>query len=135
MTRPLLIGEAPAATTPEGWPPFYGRERSAKRLWQLGFRVSRGLARIGNVDAINLLADYPGKKWPAKTAAEIARLHLKDGLYGRREVLLVGRNVATAFEMSDKIAAALKRSEPIVRDALKLGRSISGADPDLGLIR
>jgi hypothetical protein len=34
-----------------------------------------------------------------------------------------------------KIAAALKRSEPLVRDALKLGRSISGADPTLGLIR
>jgi uracil-DNA glycosylase len=98
--RPLLIGEAPAATTPQGWPAFYGRERSAKRLWELGFRVSRSYdSPTGNVDATNLLEEYPGRHWPLNEAKVHARFVLfeDDSIWRRPRVILVGRNVADAF--------------------------------------
>jgi len=103
--RPLLIGEAPAATTPAGWPPFYGRERSAGRLWDLGFRVTRRCtvagtvdAGPGNCDAINLIPEFPGSRWPLAQARELA-LGLRFGgqLKHRTCVILVGRKVARAF--------------------------------------
>lgn len=105
MTRPLLIGEAPARTTPPGWPPFYGRQRSAKRLWEMGLRVTRSSASgVGNVDAVNLIDEYPGPRWPAARARDVGRDLLfgtptltQPQVWSRTHVLLVGRNVADAF--------------------------------------
>lgn len=114
--RPLLIGEAPARTTPNDWPPFYGQKRSGRILWELGFRVTRrgsiqdlaGRAP-GNVDAVNLLDEYPGRRWPAVRARAVATEALfgvastaeptpaSRMLAGRSHVILVGRNVARAF--------------------------------------
>lgn len=122
MKRPLLIGEAPGRSTPPAFPAFFGRERSARRLWDLGFRVSRAYDRPGNVDAINLLSVYPGPKWPTEQAKKVAtevihgrwersrdgdgkgapdwqtsRLYTVAGFANRAHVVLVGRNVTRAF--------------------------------------
>lgn len=102
MTRPLLIGEAPARTTPKDFPPFFGRERSAARLWEIGLRVSREAGRPGNVDAINLIPEWPGAKWPVDVARGCARqLVFGKKLAGRKRVVLVGRRVARAFGIDD----------------------------------
>lgn len=96
--RPLLIGEAPARTTPAGWPPFYGAQRSGRILWELGFRVARAPDRPGNVDAINLLDEWPGRRWPKEIARDAADRMMKTAtLVEREHVVLVGRNVAEAF--------------------------------------
>jgi uracil-DNA glycosylase len=94
--RPLLIGEAPGRSTPPGWPAFFGRDRSARVLWQLGFRVSRAADRPGNVDAMNLIDFYPGAKWPTEHARTCAH-GLMHSLQARSRVVLVGRQVARAF--------------------------------------
>lgn len=100
--RPLLVGEAPARTTSPGWPAFYGRQRSARVLWQLGFRVSRAPGRPGNTDAMNLLDRYPGESWPENAARRQATRLLMRGLDGRKAVVLVGRRVAAAFDAEDR---------------------------------
>ena len=94
--RPLLIGEAPARTTPVDWPSFYGRERSGRMLWDLGFRVARHPEGVGNVDSINLLNEWPGRRWPAARAHDVA-MSMKPALRKLDDVVLVGRNVANAF--------------------------------------
>lgn len=98
--KPLLIGQAPGPNTNPDLPLFPVPKTSAGGRLQQMTRLTRGeyLARF---DRINLLPYFPGKqkrddKFPM-TPAKLAARVLKPLLAGRT-VILVGRNVADAFE-------------------------------------
>lgn len=101
MRLPLLIGQAPGPNTRPELPLFPVPSTSAGgRLAQIA-GMDRG-HYIQAFDRINLLQTFPGKhkrddKFPlrlAKVAAAALRPLLHD-----RVVVLVGRNVASAFEL------------------------------------
>lgn len=99
--RLLLIGQAPGPNTDPRLPLFpLPRTSGGGRLCQLmGLRNSRYLALT---ERINLLNRYPGKwqngdVWPLREA-RIAAESMQPLLAGRR-VVLVGRNVADAFDI------------------------------------
>ena len=101
MRLPLLIGQAPGPNTDPALPLFPVPWTSAGgRLVQF-MGITRGHYLMA-FDRINLLQTFPGKhkrddKFPmrdAKIAARAIRPLLED-----RVVILIGRNVAEAFEL------------------------------------
>jgi hypothetical protein len=53
----------------------------------------------------------------------------------RADTKWLNEKLAEADALSRQIAAALEKSKPLVAEALKLGRSIAGADPSLAGVR
>lgn len=102
MQRPLLIGQAPGPNTDPEYPLYpVPRTSAGGRLCEL-----MGLTRaeyITTFDRVNLLPYFPGKdranedKFPMSPARLAARV-LRPMLRGRR-VILVGRQVAQAFQL------------------------------------
>lgn len=99
MSRPLLIGQAPGPNTRPDLPLFPHPRTSA------GGRLASflGLSRTEYLrifDRVNLIQEFPGRckrddKWPTARARDAAGA-MRPLLSGR-QVIMVGRNVATAF--------------------------------------
>ncbi len=101
MKLPLLIGQAPGPNTDPRLPLFPVPSTSAGGRLASFAGMTRG-EYLMSLERINLLQNFPGKtgrddKFPmkdAKIAARAIRPLLDD-----RVVILVGRNVANAFEL------------------------------------
>lgn len=101
MILPLLIGQAPGPNTDPSLPLFPVPSTSAGGRLQSFMGLTRGQYLV-SFDRINLLQDFPGRtgrddKFPmakAKIAAAAIRPLLRD-----RVVILIGRNVANAFQL------------------------------------
>lgn len=99
MSRPLLIGQAPGPNTRPDLPLFpHPRTSAGGRLaYFLGLSRTEYL-RI--FDRVNLIQEFPGRwkrddKWPTARARDAA--NAMRPLLAGRQVIMVGRNVATAF--------------------------------------
>lgn len=100
--RPLLIGQAPGPNTDPELPLFPVPRTSAGGRLQQMMGITRG-EYLTRFERINLLYGFPGKdgsgedKFPARMARAAAQT-VKPLLAGRT-VVLVGRNVAEAFQL------------------------------------
>lgn len=97
--RPLLVGQAPGPNTDPDRPlaPL-PKSSTGGRLADLDGLSPREYLRV--FERTNLLHTFPGRwkrddKWPRRDA-EIAAAAMKP-LLGGRHVILIGRNVSTAF--------------------------------------
>ena len=105
MARPLLIGQAPGPNTERELPlfPYPPQTSTGARLMELMDLDLSGYLRT--FDRMNLLYEHPGQwapgedRWPTALARVVAQA-LKTALYGR-EVIFLGRKVATAFGHKD----------------------------------
>lgn len=100
MMKPLLIGQAPGPNTNPDLPLFPVPKTSAGGRLQVMTGLTRG-QYLDHFERINLLPYFPGKvkrddKFPMPPA-RLAATAIKPLLAGRT-VILVGRNVAEAFE-------------------------------------
>lgn len=98
--KPLLIGQAPGPRTDPELPLFPVPKTSASGRLQAMMGLTRG-EYLKSFDRMNLLPYFPGKhkrddKFPM-TPAKLAAQVIKPLLAGRT-VILVGRNVADAFQ-------------------------------------
>jgi hypothetical protein len=96
--RPVLIGQAPSATS-EGWPAFFGGT-SGKFLAELAEMTWFDLVR--RTERLDLIERYPGRDskgdlFPMAEAHEKALELTLSGRLAGRDVLFVGMKVAKAF--------------------------------------
>jgi hypothetical protein len=101
--KPLLIGQAPGPNTDPDYPLFPVPRTSAGGRLQELMGLSRG-EYLKAFDFVNVLRHFPGKhkrddKFPmplARAAADAMR-----PLLAGRRVILIGRNVASAFGLDE----------------------------------
>lgn len=98
--KPLLIGQAPGPNTDPNLPLYPLPRSSAGGRLQEFMGLSRG-QYLRTFDRTNVLHEFPGQhkrddKFPLDKARIAARAMIP--LLSGREVVLVGRNVATVFD-------------------------------------
>lgn len=101
--KPLLIGQAPGPNTDPRMP-LYPLPKTATGGRLASFMGLTTHQYLRTFDRVNVLQDFPGKckrddKFPLREA-RIAASAMRPLLAGR-EVILVGRNVATAFGFAE----------------------------------
>lgn len=120
--RTLLIGQAPGPNTDPELPLFPVPRTSAGGRLQEMMGLTRG-EYLATFERVNLLYKFPGRhkrddKFPLAHARLAARA-MKPLLAGR-DVVLVGRNVATAFELEadffDWVEWPVRRRCVVTRD-------------------
>ncbi len=94
--RPVLIGASPGPSTLPAAPLF------PNPLNSMGGRVCAmvGCSKtdyLACFDRLNLLAEYPGEKWPKKAAEHQAANLMASGLLEGRSVVFLGKAVWYAF--------------------------------------
>lgn len=101
--RPLLVGQAPGPNTRADCPLYPVPSTSAGGRLAMLMGLDRH-AYLSSFDRVNVLYDFPGKvkkedKFPMREARLAARCMTP--LFAGRVVVLIGRNVATAFGHAD----------------------------------